>query len=373
MFYANDYMVHRGSNYVSTLKMYSNRTINTECTNSQNPNGFHLSDGVLYTYLQGNEYEDIAAAWDWDLIPGITVDYGATALTCTTTKLTGSEAFVGGVSDGGIGIAAMRYTNPITGSLHWQKAWFFLDGDVQHTMISGLISTTDAPVYSVLDQRLHTGSVFVDGVQTNSTEETQVETLWHGGVGYLFPNLDNSAVISVSVGETNGSWSAIGTSSQPPTTIDLFAARVEHKSTSTPISYTTFPGTSYHTFLAKSSRLRLRSVQNDEDISAVFDEENNTAMVVFWDAAGGSVTFDPAPANAPITITADGNIALLYRIETGEVTVSDPSQSLARTQVTLTLGPGRKPFQWGEGFKKTLNFDHPSGGGAGSSVGQTVG
>jgi hypothetical protein len=267
----------------------------------------------------------------------------------------------------------MRYTNPITGSLHWQKAWFFLDGDVQHTMISGLKSTTSAPVYSVLDQRLHTGSVIVDGVQTNSTEVAQVQTLWHGDVGYLFPKSDNSAVVSVSVGEKNGSWSAIGTSSRPPTTVDLFTAFIEHKSTFTPLSYTTFPGTSYDTFLSKRNRLHLQSVQNDESISAVFNKKNNTAMVVFWDEAGGSVTFDPAPANAPVTITADGNIALLYRLETGEVTVSDPSQLLARTQVTLALGPGRKPPKWGAGHKKTLNFNHPSGGGAGSSVGQTVG
>ena len=288
--------------------------------------------------------------------------------------MNGIEAFVGGVSHRGIGIAVMRYTNPVTESLHWQKAWFFLDGDVQHTMISGLKSTTSAPVYSVLDQRLHTGSVIVDGVQTNSTEDAQVQTLWHGDVGYLFPDFNNSAVISVSVGEKNGSWSTIGTSSQPPTIVDLFTARIEHKSTSTPVSYTTFPGTSYDTFLTKSSRLRLQSVQNDESISAVFDKRSSTAMVVFWDVAGGSVTFN-APTNVPITITADGNIALLYRLETGEMTVSDPSQSLTRTQVTVTLGPGitPPPGQWGEaGLKKILNFDHPSGGGAGSSVSQTV-
>lgn len=58
MFYDNDYMVcsmiffslesscslfsfiifkvHRGKNYVSTIKMFSTRTVNTECTNSQN-------------------------------------------------------------------------------------------------------------------------------------------------------------------------------------------------------------------------------------------------------------------------------------------------------------------------------------------------
>ena len=267
----------------------------------------------------------------------------------------------------------MRYTNPVTGSLHWQKAWFFLDGDVQHTMISGLTSTTSAPVYSVLDQRHHAGSVMVDGVSTNSIEDAQVQTLWHGDVGHLFPDFNNSAVISVSVTKKSGSWSAIGISSQPPTTVELFTARIEHKSISTPVSYTTFPGTSYETFVKKSAGLHLQSVQNDKSISAVFNGGSNTAMVVFWDAAGGSVTFDPGPANAPITITADGNIALLYRLETGEVTVSDPSQSLVRTQVTLTLGQGTKPPKWGNGLVETLNFNHPSGGGAGGSVGQTVG
>lgn len=30
------------------------------------PLGFHLSDGTVYTYLQGDEYEDIEAAWDWN-------------------------------------------------------------------------------------------------------------------------------------------------------------------------------------------------------------------------------------------------------------------------------------------------------------------
>ena len=42
--------------------------------------GFHLSDGTIYTHLNGDEYEDIVAAWDWNLIPGTTVDYGGTPL-----------------------------------------------------------------------------------------------------------------------------------------------------------------------------------------------------------------------------------------------------------------------------------------------------
>ena len=36
MFYANDYMVHRGEKYVTTLKMLSTRAKTSECTNTQN-------------------------------------------------------------------------------------------------------------------------------------------------------------------------------------------------------------------------------------------------------------------------------------------------------------------------------------------------
>ena len=284
-------------------------------------------------------------------------------MACATAQQTGREAFVGGVSDGRIGIAAMRYTNSLTGSLHWQKAWFFLEDDVQHTMISRLNSTSSAPVYTVLDQRRHTGPVIIDGAETESIENAQVQALWHGDVGYIFSDLGDSAAISVDVGKKTGSWSAIGTSSQPPATVDLFTARIEHKSTSTSLAYTTLPGNSYGTFLCKSSGLRIRSVHNDESISAVFDEEHKIAMVVFWNAAGGSVTFDPTPVSPSITITTDGNVALLYRLETGEVTVSDPSQSLTTTRVTATIA----------GLTKTLIFDHPSGGVAGSSVCQTLG
>ncbi|RDB19287.1 Chondroitinase-AC [Hypsizygus marmoreus] len=154
MFYTNDYMVHRGQNYVTTVKLWSARTRHTECINSQSPLGFHLADGTTYTYIRGNEYEDIAAAWDWNRIPGITTDYGATPLNCNNTGLLGIEDFVGGVSDGKIGIAAMRYTNPVTKAFHFQKAWFFLNDDVQHVMVSGVFSTNaETPAISVLDQR----------------------------------------------------------------------------------------------------------------------------------------------------------------------------------------------------------------------------
>ena len=75
--------------------------------------------------MVGNEYEDIVAAWNWNLIPGTTTDYAMTPLLCPNVSWTGIEQFVGGVSDGRVGAAAMRYTNPFTRALSWQRRGFF--------------------------------------------------------------------------------------------------------------------------------------------------------------------------------------------------------------------------------------------------------
>jgi hypothetical protein len=306
------------------------------------------------------------------LIPGITVDYDATPLNCDHTQFTGVEAFVGGASDGKIGISAMRYTNPFTKSLRWQKAWFFLDDDVQHVMIANIASASNAHIYSVLDQRRHAGPILVDGVESQTSNHTGPRSLWHGDIGYTFSDSVDAFDLSLRVGEQTGNWSSIGTSGQPPVTVDLFAAWIEHKSPHVPVSYTVFPGTDVDTFLGKSERLRLQSVQNDAHVSAVFDETHNTAMVVFWDSVGGSLRFVPSPRDAPITITADGNIAIIYCIYSGNVTVSDPSQELKTVQVTLSLEQGRKPPQWGNGLSKDLVFVLPTGGLAGSSISQNI-
>ncbi|KAF9531952.1 polysaccharide lyase family 8 protein [Crepidotus variabilis] len=376
MFYTNDYMasapsdtleVHRGSNYVSTLKMYSSRTLGSECVNSQNPYGFHLSDGTLYTYVQGNEYEDISAAWDWNLIPGTTVDYGATKLACENATVSGIESFVGGASDGSVGIAAMRYTNPLTKSLSWQKTWFFLDEDVQQVMLSKLSSKTNATVFSVLDQRLHMGQVIVDGqeVQTPSTAHIH-SSWWHGGIGYAFPTL-GEAEASIQVESKSGNWSSIGTSTQLPVTVDLLAATIKHRKLSA-LSYAIFPGSTPDSFKQKSDQLRLTLVQNDATISAAFDEGHNTLFATFWSAAGGTTTFNPT-GFAPITLTVNGNVVLIYKLKEGKITLADPSQSMKAIEVLLVAeGGASKPLGWGQDSAKTLTTQLPSGGSAGSSV-----
>jgi hypothetical protein len=335
--------------------------------------GFHLADGTLYTYLQGDEYEDIAAAWDWNLIPGTTVDYGVTPLTCATAEQTGLESFVGGASNNNTGVAAMRYLNPITKAFGWQKAWFFLDNDIQYVMIANITSNTTAPVYSVLDQRRHSGTIYVNddpfSAPGNQTFNGTVSSLWHGNVGYLFDDAETK-VLSLSVGPRTGAWSAIGTSTQPPETVDLFAAWIEHQDLTRPISYTIFPGTTLDSFREKREGCNIVPLQNDAHISAILDPNHWTISAVFWDVAGGTLTLQCETPffESLASVTASGNVALMLDLWAGTLTVSDPSQTLASVDISiqclygapltitveLPVGPGG--FAGGSVTKQISNF-----------------
>ncbi|KAJ7597075.1 polysaccharide lyase family 8 protein [Mycena floridula] len=371
LFYSNDYMIHRGTNYVYTLKMTSTRTQNSECTNSENPFGFHLSDGTLYSYITGAEYQDVFSAFDWNLIPGITVDYGNTPLLCSSTRFTGVESFVGGASDGHIGVAGMKFTNPKTNSFHFQKAWFFLQ-DSCYVMISDIKSTSQAPVYSVLDQRSHNGPVVIDGptlapqiVSESSSERNYHDTssLWHDGVGYCW-NSSQDVSLNLQVGEKMGDWSTIGVSTQPPSSVDMMTAFLSHNSLN-PIAYTSFPGLSLDDFNSKVQNRVLKTIRNDAYVSAILDSNHHTVMAVFWDADGGSAQFScqstTCGAIRSLGLSSNGYCALIYNLA-GDLTVSDPTQTLKSVMIGIQVN----------NKNITVEITLPQGGLAGSSVSQRI-
>lgn len=362
--------------------MYSSRTSNTECVNAANPLGcvlalcsqlvlttdhsFHLSDGTVYTYLDGSEYEDIAGSWDWNLIPGTTVDYAATPLGCSTAQQTGVESFVGGASDGTVGIAAMAFTNPITRALSWKKAWVFLPGDVMHVMAAGVQSSSGAEVYSVLDQRHLVSDVLVNGkaVAVGTTNLTRAQTLWHGNTGYVLDGTD----LTVSTGPRTGSWSAIGTSTQPPETVDLFAAYLHHSPTnlSAPLSYTVLPGRSSAQFSRDSRSLRIQALANDADKMGVFDASSSTLAAVFW-SAGKEMRlpglFLSLEVSAPCAIV--GRFGANPR--SWKITVSDPGQSASEVRIKWKWLAGVLP-EWSGIQLGEKRVKLPQGTNAGKSV-----
>ncbi|KAF8761732.1 Polysaccharide lyase family 8, N terminal alpha-helical domain [Rhizoctonia solani] len=381
MFWNSDYMVHRTNQTVTTLRMLSNRTKTSECVNTQNPFGFHLSDGAMYQYSNGQEYLDMYATFDWNLVPGTTVDYNATVLNCSATEKAGVTTYAGGVSAGDVGVAAMEYTNPTTRGLSFKKAWFFFKHNVQHVLVNGVSSTSSAPVYSVLDQRLHKGPVYVDGEKVSSG------------------NYCDGTEIRLEAEKKTGSWKNIGTSVQGNVTKDMFSASIVHDQANlgTPIEYSIFPATNSHEeFEDKAEWAAPRTIINDGTVSAAIDYESRTLGAAFWNVGGGSVRVP----EMGLTVYADRPLTLVLKLtskekHSGSVSIADPTHGSGPTRVRLVWSttttttpshPECKRMLGHAGSRRNtgshrctrhtttketlLEFDLPGGGLAGSGVTQ---
>ncbi len=124
-FWRSDMTLHRRPTWYASVKMSSPRVIGAETCNGENLLGLHLGDGVTYFYRTGAEYTDLFPVWDWRRLPGTTCRQDQGSLVPNPNACRNRSNFVGGLSDGVRGIAAMEY---IRDSLHARKAWFFLDG-----------------------------------------------------------------------------------------------------------------------------------------------------------------------------------------------------------------------------------------------------
>ncbi|KAI7894163.1 galactose mutarotase-like domain-containing protein [Mucor mucedo] len=364
-FYNADYMVHRAPNYITTLKMYSSRTINSECLNAQNPFGFHLSDGAIFNYLSGDEYLDAFGTWNWELVPGITVDIGGTPLTCPTVKKKGVKPFVGGVADYNTGIAVMEYENPTNHNLKFQKTAFFFPSAyaVQIGPIESKNST--AQLVTVLDQRKRNGDIYVAGKlrNTNTTYATVASnSIWHDSIGYYFPT---SEILYVDSKPRNADWSAFGIS-EGTDEQQLWTSYIKHSTKSTTgllTQYVVQPNIQQSDFQNNVSGgtipISLAFHASEPQVNAAYSAIDKAMGIAFWTAGtyetpwnSISVTTD-SPCVIMLTQTADN----VYHLVT-----SDPSQSLTVIKLAVRFGT----------VKKTLTVDLPTGSDSGKKVGKTI-
>lgn len=64
-FHKADYVMLRQSAFTVTVKLTSNRSMNTECIAVENRRGRHLGQGTVYIYKQGDELKDMGPVLDW--------------------------------------------------------------------------------------------------------------------------------------------------------------------------------------------------------------------------------------------------------------------------------------------------------------------
>eukprot|EP00039_Didymoeca_costata_P006229 m.88513 g.88513 ORF g.88513 m.88513 type:complete len:794 (-) comp13169_c1_seq3:1634-4015(-) len=236
-YWNSDYHVHRRTGdqgFMVSVRMVSNRTINTECGNDENKQGQALADGVTNVYLTGREYEDVYPVWDWSLVPGTTEQLKPPPTdlveSCNEAHISGHQHFVGGVSDGMNGMVAMDY---VRGPIRLHRAWALLD-DIVVCVASGFSGSSEYPIVTTWDQRLLNGDVSAGFSNGSST------TIPYGEPAQIIPNLSwlhhdsnlyfplTEATMVISAREQIGAWFNITQGDNATIRKDVFSAYIKH-------------------------------------------------------------------------------------------------------------------------------------------------
>lgn len=335
-FWRSDGMVQRNADWCATLKMSSNRVIGSEIVNDENLSGHHLGDGMLLFYRSGAEYQDIFPVWDWRKLPGTTCAQnevpksGHSSVACD---------FIGGISNGGAGLAVMDYSRDGTSA---RKAWFFNDSTVV-CLGAGIQSGAKENVVTTLDQCLLRGPVKAqrDGKTAPLSPGTVSGIGWieHGGFRY---SLLEKSPLAITAGPVTGNWSRIYRNPGTPkadVTQPVFSLAIDHGSQPKDARYA-------YAVSPVGEAPRAKVLVNSAELQAVQLSPDLTG-VVFWKAGTFKTT-----SGAPITV--DQPCVALLDAAKRELSVADPTQKLASLQVTLGSGA------------KTVVL--PSGGQAGTAV-----
>jgi chondroitin AC lyase len=145
-------------------------------------NGRWLPFGATWILRRGDEYNSILPVLDWARLPGVT---SAHEVMPPIRNVSQPEGFVGGVSDGIYGAAAMVFTQseptPLVSVFkimtQGRKSWFFFDREMV-ALGAGISSVRDEPVGTTLNQTRLDGPVLIDGHAVELGEAKVPQTSW---------------------------------------------------------------------------------------------------------------------------------------------------------------------------------------------------
>jgi chondroitin AC lyase len=282
--------------------MYSTRTFNTDGL-SGTDDGYlshYLAEGTTCLMQHGNEYVGLYPLWDWQRIPGTTVELAPHIP--GEPKRPGESDFVGGVSDGTLGVAAFDLKRE---GLSGKKAWFFF-GDMVVCLGANIRCNTEHPVVTTVNQCRQSGSVALG--KGNKSETFQggraiVNVAWvhHDGMGYVFPKASRVELETESRTET---WKRISTQrSGQAVTDSVFTLAIPHgaKPKGKAYAYAVFPGKEAAVMPDLARQVPFEVVANSAKQQVVWCKDDEALGIVFYQpgkikAAGFDVTADRACA-----------------------------------------------------------------------------
>lgn len=326
MFWKYDYMVHRRSNYMTSARMTSTRTVGNEAGNGDGEFNYYSSNGVNYIFATGKEYSgNFFSKFNNRQYPGITAAQDNEDLPIPNWGRDGGNgnAYAGGASDGRYGATGMILDRR---QLRAHKGWFFFDGAFV-CLGAGITETMGkGPVYTTLNQTNLAGKVFHKG-----------NTVWHSDIGYA--NLDPDAEMLLDTRE------------------NLFRLNINHgvSPQGDSYSYLVVPGIDSPKEITRQVR-RMEIISNTEKIQAVRDTEADVVEVVFYESGELNLS-------GKDRIAVDAPCVLVWNRKAGTISVADPCcGAVGVITATFTL----------KDKTSVIEFSLPAGEYAGSSVTRTI-
>ena len=323
LYWLSDYMLHNRKRYDFSVRAVSNRTCRSESGNGENQWGTYVSEGATNIRVNGDEYVDIFAVWEWDKIPGTTTPAGEVE-NHNEWGVDGVAEFVGGVSDGMYGVMAYAMNDYNTQA---NKGWFMFDNEIV-CLGAGIVSGTDREVNTSVNQCHLVGDVYtVTGGQLSKVAPgSHIQTdyqgwVWHNKVGYYFPE---SIALNLKNGNQSGKWSKINFNQSGETeTLPVFNVWAAHgvKPQGGKYAYMVLPGIASPASLAAYNVNVIRTDSHTAGLQAVTHTKLGITQAIFFEAGELNCVDFLIKAEKPCVVmlkrNAEGN---------PEVLVSDPTQ-----------------------------------------------
>ncbi len=356
-FWTSDVMIQQQASFMASVRMISQRTLRPETLQrpdrprSEGAKSYFLADGVTTVYRDGQEYSSetggaIFPAWNWTRLPGTTLeqisDSDLVALSYSTARdfkaSSATGTFVGSVSNGLTGLAAMDYGRT-NSRVTAKKSWFFfqdgfiaLGADIDGALASNSVNTTLVQAKAAGDALYKDSQGSLLNLSANMSQRlNSPQWLLQDQVGYVPIGTQDPLVIERQ--NRTGDWTDIGIS-QGTVSADVFTAWFDHGAApnSKSYAYAVLPGvtsTDLDNFVRSSPIVIL---SNTAALQAVQDARTATTQMAFHQA--GSLTLRPGltlsvshPCLVQLKVLNNNNV---------EISISDPTQSLTKIDVSLT-------------------------------------
>ncbi|MBC7690492.1 MAG: hypothetical protein H7222_01875, partial [Methylotenera sp.] len=342
-FWIADFMAHHTDQFYASVKMNSSRTYNTDFgSNAEGLRGDLLSDGATYFHRSGEEYRDIFGVWDFRHVPGVTAQQSAWPARDQYSPSHGPTAFVGGLSDGTTGFAAMDFKRD---QLRARKSWFFLEDRVV-ALGAGIRCTGHCdPVHTTINQEWGKERFTLPEGRTLPPTAGAVAPTWihHDGVGYLLQDSAMAAKTQVRLSSQRGDWKNInGQLQSTPAEGKVFSLFIDHgehgqhgdsaaSSQGDHYAYAVVPGVTSEQTAQLAAATDVEILSNSEALQAIQRKSSKRLQAVF---------FAPGQLTKSVWGSVKTNAACLVEIQPDhnrvQLLVSDPSRQAKSIRLELT-------------------------------------